>query len=198
LWEKLKKWQQTAEKLKEKLKEKTDECQRLQNNYEKLRNLISCIEREKWYLRGKYRGESMAMANWMSPPDVPRNHEALVEDLQRECQELRDRVKELVDRLNHRDNEKTDDNTISPSTGYEVCLVSLYHMHRNCIRKCTLLSLSLSLSLLLSLSYCFNIKNITKDEKKRQSAKKNCISELSIYLLLSKQYLLALLLKLFL
>ncbi|KAJ8673333.1 hypothetical protein QAD02_004595 [Eretmocerus hayati] len=53
LWEKSKRWQQTAERLKEKLREKSEECQRLQNNYEKLRNLIACMEREKWFLRGK-------------------------------------------------------------------------------------------------------------------------------------------------
>ncbi|XP_011504729.1 PREDICTED: centrosomal protein of 290 kDa-like [Ceratosolen solmsi marchali] len=122
LWEKLKKWQQTAEKLKEKLKEKSDECQRLQNNYEKLRNLISCIEREKWFLKGKYRNESIAIPAWMPPPDLSQNHVIIIEDLQRECQELRERVKELVDRLNYQDNEKSDDNEnmISPSDGIEV------------------------------------------------------------------------------
>ncbi|XP_008211366.1 centrosomal protein cep290 [Nasonia vitripennis] len=111
LWEKLKKWQQTAERLKEKLKEKTDECQRLQSNYEKLRALISCMEREKWFLRGKCRSESVPVSAWMPPPPESHctsssNNDLLVEELQRECRELRERVNELVARLSRQEEEK--------------------------------------------------------------------------------------------
>ncbi|XP_078036495.1 centrosomal protein 290kDa isoform X1 [Augochlora pura] len=47
LWEKQKKWQQTAEKLKQKLKEKTEEYTKLLSSYDKLRLVVTCMEREK-------------------------------------------------------------------------------------------------------------------------------------------------------
>lgn len=122
LWEKLKKWQQTAERLKEKLKDKSDECQRLQSNYEKLRALISCMEREKWFLRGKCRSDTIAVSAWMPPPppEAPQSYanELLVEELQRECRELRERVKDLVDRLSRQDDEKSR----SAVAAFEVCM----------------------------------------------------------------------------
>ncbi|XP_058789831.1 centrosomal protein cep290-like isoform X2 [Phymastichus coffea] len=119
LWEKLKKWQQTAERLKEKLKEKSDECQRLQNNYEKLRSLIVCMEREKWYLRGKFRSESVPIPAWTPSTEATQNNDALVEELQRECQELRDRVRELVARLNSQDNAKNEEKKRPASVAFE-------------------------------------------------------------------------------
>lgn len=121
LWEKLKKWQQTAERLKEKLKEKSDECQRLQNNYEKLRSLIVCMEREKWYLRGKFRSESVPAPAWTPSTDATQNNDALVEELQRECQELRERVKELVARLCSQEYAKSDEKKRPASVAFEVC-----------------------------------------------------------------------------
>lgn len=64
------------------------------------------MEREKWFLRGKCRSESVpAVSAWMPPPPESShtcsssNNDLLVEELQRECRELRERVKELVDRL---------------------------------------------------------------------------------------------------
>lgn len=104
----MKKSQQKSEKLKEKLKLKSDECERLQNNEDKLRSLISCIEREKWYLRSKCKQDNTAPSsahNW-SVDILHQSHNSLVDELKRECQELRDRVKELVCRLNIKENEE--------------------------------------------------------------------------------------------
>ncbi|KAL7306503.1 hypothetical protein TKK_0001202 [Trichogramma kaykai] len=132
LWEKLKNWQKAAERLKEKLREKTEECQKLQQNHDKLRNLIACMEREKWFLRGKFiRGESAVnVPVWPSsgaPSPLEQQHhhnnnnnnDALVEELQRECQELRERIKELVGRLSRQDSEKSDEIKRFASVAYE-------------------------------------------------------------------------------
>ncbi|CAB0031278.1 unnamed protein product [Trichogramma brassicae] len=139
LWEKLKNWQKAAERLKEKLREKTEECQKLQQNHDKLRNLIACMEREKWFLRGKFiRGESAVnVPVWPSsgapsPLEQHHNHnnnnnsnDALVEELQRECQELRERIKELVGRLSRQDSEKSDEIKRFASVAYERPIASL-------------------------------------------------------------------------
>lgn len=105
MWEKQKKWQQTAEKLKEKLKEKTEEHSKLLTNYEKLRSVVSCMEREKWYLKNKLKSEGHTAAGNLSarPITVRQN---IMGDLQKECETLRERVKELSDRLENENNEK--------------------------------------------------------------------------------------------
>ncbi|XP_043268988.1 centrosomal protein of 290 kDa [Venturia canescens] len=105
LWEKQKKWQQIAERTKRELREKVEEFKKLTGNYEKLRAVVSCMEREKWYLRSKLRSENACFAAGLNPPnDV---HHKIVESLQIECQTLRDRVKELTDRLESEDSRQT-------------------------------------------------------------------------------------------
>ncbi|KAG7212966.1 hypothetical protein KM043_002306 [Ampulex compressa] len=106
LWEKQKRWQQTAERLKERLKEKTEEYAKLLSNYEKLRSVVSCMEREKWYLKSKLKIEGNSRAGSLSARPISAVHPTLVDDLQKECQTLRDRVKELTDRLENEDNEQ--------------------------------------------------------------------------------------------
>lgn len=105
MWEKQKKWQQTAEKLKEKLKEKTDEYTKLLSNYEKLRSVVTCMEREKWYLKSKLKTENTA-AGILSARFMTNAQQNVMEDLQKECQTLRDRIKDLTDRLENEDNEQ--------------------------------------------------------------------------------------------
>ncbi|KAG5345889.1 CE290 protein, partial [Acromyrmex heyeri] len=102
LWEKQKKWQQTAEKLKEKLKEKTDEYEKLLANYEKLRSVVSCMEREKWHLRSKLKVESDTVSG---RPISNIQYNTVEEQLEKECRILRERVKELTDRLEKESNE---------------------------------------------------------------------------------------------
>ncbi|EGI68317.1 Centrosomal protein of 290 kDa [Acromyrmex echinatior] len=102
LWEKQKKWQQTAEKLKEKLKEKTDEYEKLLANYEKLRSVVSCMEREKWHLRSKLKVESDTASGRLIS-NIQYN--TVEEQLEKECRILRERVKELTDRLEKESNE---------------------------------------------------------------------------------------------
>lgn len=106
MWEKQKKWQQTAERLKEKLKEKTDEYTKLLTNHEKLRSVVSCMEREKWYLRSKLKFESDNVSGSMLVKpisSIPRN---TMEELEKECLALRERVKELTDLLEKGSNEQ--------------------------------------------------------------------------------------------
>lgn len=103
LWEKQKKWQQTAEKLKEKLKDKTEEYNKLLSNYEKLRSVVTCMEREKWYLKSKLKMEHGAIAGGLSARPPQQN---VMEDLQKECHILRDRIKDLTDRLENEENDK--------------------------------------------------------------------------------------------
>ncbi|XP_072743789.1 centrosomal protein of 290 kDa isoform X2 [Anoplolepis gracilipes] len=106
LWEKQKKWQQTAEKLKEKLKEKTNEYEKLLTNYEKLRAVVSCMEREKWHLRSKLKLESdMTPGNSSARPISTIQLNTIEKDLEKECRILRERVKELTDRLEKESNE---------------------------------------------------------------------------------------------
>ncbi|XP_011701872.1 PREDICTED: centrosomal protein of 290 kDa isoform X2 [Wasmannia auropunctata] len=106
LWEKQKKWQQTAEKLKEKLKGKTDEYEKLLANYEKLRSVVSCMEREKWYLRSKLKFEGDTLSGTLSGRPISNIQRNTVEEqLEKECRILRDRVKELTDRLEKESNE---------------------------------------------------------------------------------------------
>lgn len=107
LWEKQKKWQQTAEKLKEKLKEKTEELQKLQTNHEKLRSVVSCMEREKWYLRSKLKLEKNGMSSGFTfYPPVSTADLNIVEDLQKECDLLKSRINELTERLVNEDNDQ--------------------------------------------------------------------------------------------
>ncbi|XP_054003238.1 centrosomal protein of 290 kDa isoform X1 [Hylaeus anthracinus] len=106
LWEKQKKWQQTAEKLKEKLKEKTDEYTKLLSSYDKLRSVVMCMEREKWYLKSKLKMENSTIAGGLSARPIATTQQSVTEELQKECQNLRERVKELTDRLENEDNEK--------------------------------------------------------------------------------------------
>ena len=100
LWEKQKKWQHIAEKLKKELKEKGEEYNKLSNSYEKMRALVSCMEREKWYLRSKLRSVSGCVTG-----SVNENHlqYKIVENLQNECQTLRERMKQLTDRSESKD-----------------------------------------------------------------------------------------------
>ncbi|XP_029158200.1 centrosomal protein of 290 kDa-like [Nylanderia fulva] len=106
LWEKQKKWQQTAEKLKEKLKEKTNEYEKLLTNYEKLRSVVSCMEREKWHLRSKLKLESDTVSGNLSIRPVSTIQlNAVEKELEKECRILRERVKELTDRLEKESNE---------------------------------------------------------------------------------------------
>ncbi|XP_046435026.1 centrosomal protein of 290 kDa [Neodiprion fabricii] len=103
LWDKQKRWQQTAEKFKEKLKDKTEEYNKLQANHEKLRAVVSCMEREKWYLRSKLRCENGCLIGSLSARPRTLNHTDILEDLQHECHTLRSRVRELTDRLESAD-----------------------------------------------------------------------------------------------
>lgn len=102
LWEKQKKWQQIAEKLRKELKDKGEEYKKLSANHEKLRAVVSCMEREKWYLRSKLRSESGNVATGLVESNNALQYK-IVENLQNECQTLRDRVKELTDRLESED-----------------------------------------------------------------------------------------------
>ncbi|XP_032687965.1 centrosomal protein of 290 kDa-like isoform X2 [Odontomachus brunneus] len=106
LWEKQKKWQQTAEKLKEKLKEKTDEYAKLLANHEKLRSVVSCMEREKWYLRSRLKCESDIVSGDSSTRLLSSVQRKTVEELEKECLTLRERVKELTGRLGKEGNEQ--------------------------------------------------------------------------------------------
>lgn len=105
MWEKQKKWQQTAEKLKEKLKKKTDEYEKLLANYEKLRSVVSCMEREKWHLRSKLKLESDTVSGTSSGRPISNIQSNIEEQLEKECRILRERVKELTDRLEKESNE---------------------------------------------------------------------------------------------
>lgn len=106
MWEKHKKWQQTAEKLKEKLKEKTNEYEKLLTNYEKLRSVVSCMEREKWHLRSKLKLENDSVpGNLLTRPVSTIQLNAIEKELEKECRILRERVKELTDRLEKESNE---------------------------------------------------------------------------------------------
>lgn len=106
MWEKQKRWQQTAEKLKEKLKEKTDEYAKLLTNHEKLRSIVSCMEREKWYLRSRLKYESDNVAGDSSMRLMSNVQRKTVEELEKECLILREQVKELTDRLGKEGNEQ--------------------------------------------------------------------------------------------
>ncbi|XP_063976076.1 centrosomal protein Cep290 [Diachasmimorpha longicaudata] len=102
LWEKQKKWQLMAEKLKKELKEKCEEYKKLSSSYDKLKAVVSCMEREKWYLRSKIKSES---GNISSGFAVRSDFNLkIAEDLQIECQTLRDRINELTNRLESEDN----------------------------------------------------------------------------------------------
>lgn len=101
LWEKQKKWQQTAEKLKKELKEKSEEIKKHLMNQEKLKAVISCMEREKWYLRSRIRAENGTIISGLSAR--PDYNLKIIEDLKQECQTLRDRISELTDRLETED-----------------------------------------------------------------------------------------------
>lgn len=106
MWEKQKRWQQTAEKLKEKLKEKTDEYAKLLTIHEKLRSVVSCMEREKWYLRSRLKYESDNVAGDSSMRFMSNVQRKTVEELEKECLILREQVKELTDRLGKEGNEQ--------------------------------------------------------------------------------------------
>lgn len=106
MWEKQKRWQQTAEKLKEKLKEKTNEYAKLLTNHEKLRSIVSCMEREKWYLRSRLKYESDNVAGDSSMRLMSNVQRRTVEELEKECLILREQVKELTDRLGKEGNEQ--------------------------------------------------------------------------------------------
>ncbi|CAD1480387.1 unnamed protein product, partial [Heterotrigona itama] len=149
LWEKQKKWQQTAERLKEKLKEKAEEHSRLFTNYEKLRSVVSCMEREKRYLKSKLKLESGTVAGNLSARPISFRQN-IMEDLQKECQTLRERIKELSDRLENEDNEKlllkveeqkrriAALETVSQGNGYVVSQLEKLEMTKDILEKMNL------------------------------------------------------------
>jgi len=89
--------------LKEKFKEKTDEYEKLLANYEKLRSVVSCMEREKWYLRSKLKLESDTGSSSARP--IANIQHYREEELEKECRILKERVKELTNRLEKESNE---------------------------------------------------------------------------------------------
>jgi len=91
--------------LKEKFKEKTDEYEKLLANYEKLRSVVSCMEREKWYLRSKLKLESDTVSGSSSARPIANVHVYREEELEKECRILKERVKELTNRLEKESNE---------------------------------------------------------------------------------------------
>ncbi|XP_015431660.1 PREDICTED: centrosomal protein of 290 kDa [Dufourea novaeangliae] len=104
LWEKQKKWQQTAERLKEKLKEKTEEYMKLLSNYDKLRSVVTCMEREKWYLKGKLRMENGTVAGGLSARPMTTVQQNVMEELQKlliEDQKRRIAALEIVSQGNN-------------------------------------------------------------------------------------------------
>ncbi|XP_069705746.1 centrosomal protein of 290 kDa isoform X2 [Periplaneta americana] len=62
-WDERKKWQQTIEKQKQKLKEKTSEVERLQTSVKSLRDLIARLEREKIVLEGHLKASKSASSS---------------------------------------------------------------------------------------------------------------------------------------
>lgn len=65
------------------------------------------MEREKWYLRSKLKVENDAVytGNSSSRPISNIRHNDRMEELEKECRILRERVKELTDRLEKENNE---------------------------------------------------------------------------------------------
>lgn len=106
LWDKQKRWQQTAEKFKERLRVKTEDYEKLETSNKKLRAVVSCMEREKWYLRSKLRCENGCLVGSLSARPGTLGHTDVLENLQRECLTLRSRVRELTDRLEEADMEQ--------------------------------------------------------------------------------------------
>lgn len=64
------------------------------------------MEREKWYLKSKLKLESNTIAGGLSARPVMTARQNMMGELQKECQILRERVKELSDRLENEDNEQ--------------------------------------------------------------------------------------------
>lgn len=65
-WEKQKKWQQTAEKSKEKLASKVEELEKVQQSYSSAKAIVSRLEREKHVLESKLkqaRSSSVSLSN---------------------------------------------------------------------------------------------------------------------------------------
>lgn len=64
------------------------------------------MEREKWYLRSKLKleNDTVPIGNLSSRPISNVRHDA-VEELEKECRILRERVRELTDRLEKENNE---------------------------------------------------------------------------------------------
>lgn len=63
------------------------------------------MEREKRYLKSKLKLENGTIAGNLSARPISFRQN-IMEDLQKECQTLRERIKELSDRLENEDNEK--------------------------------------------------------------------------------------------
>lgn len=87
------------------MKEKTDEYAKLFSNYEKLRSVVSCMEREKWYLKSKLKTENNIIAESISARSTTV-HQNIMQELQKECQTLRDHIRELSNRLENENSEK--------------------------------------------------------------------------------------------
>lgn len=64
------------------------------------------MEREKWYLKSKLKTDNNYVAGGLSARPITTAQQNVMEDVQKECQALRDRIKELTDRLETKDNDK--------------------------------------------------------------------------------------------
>lgn len=64
------------------------------------------MEREKWYLRNKLKCESDNVSGDSSTRLLSNVQRKTMEDLEKECLTLRERVKELTDRLGKEGNEQ--------------------------------------------------------------------------------------------
>lgn len=93
--------------MKEKLKEKTDEYTKLLTNHEKLRSVVSCMEREKWYLKNKLKIErDIVSGNLSTRPASQHVQHNTIASFEEECRILKERIKELTSRLEKEDNEQ--------------------------------------------------------------------------------------------
>ncbi|PSN58155.1 hypothetical protein C0J52_01000 [Blattella germanica] len=87
-WDERKKWQQTVEKLKQKLKEKSNEMERLQASVNSLRDTIARLEREKFVLDNRLRASKSAATS-----------ETKLETLELEKSKLENEVSTLRNKL---------------------------------------------------------------------------------------------------
>lgn len=91
LWEKQKRYQQTAEKLKEKLAAKCEEYDKLQQNLSSAKTIIARLERERHVLEGK-----LKLSKNTSGPNMNSNR---VEILELENARLQGEIENLTNKL---------------------------------------------------------------------------------------------------